>query len=125
MAGVRLDKTPDFTSVDVTSIAIPIVDRYAERALQMLKDQWPVASGRSRDSWQVATSVSGESWEIAFVATVDYAKYVKPAGSPDSAPLIDTLTEKIMAELAPLLDAEIESAVAGALSRATTSARGR
>ena len=110
-------QVPSYTSVDFTSIILPIADRYAKLVESEVKAQWPVASGTSRDGWSAVALVSGTDVKIVLTNSVPYAKYVSKKGN--STDIAQPLADKVMARLIPLMDAEVEVAVAEALAKAT------
>ena len=110
-------KTVDFTSVNIPTLMRPIVARWAALCLSEVKATWPVDTGLSKASWQVSSHVEGTLASITLVNTTSYAAYVEGKKGFNG----QELAAAIVAKNVPLMNLEIERAIATAMNNATRS----
>lgn len=114
---VTTTKTVDFTSVNFAVVAQPIVTRYAQLCLTQVKEGWPVDTGQSKAGWEVTSRVDGSTAKIILTNTTPYAQYVESRKAKGLNG--QEFANAIVAKNTALMNLEIETALAEALSNAT------
>jgi hypothetical protein len=91
-----------------------VLEAYGPAVVERVRARWPVASGTSSAAFAWAVEDVGGVAALRLTNDTDYTPFVHRAGS--RVPLLDALTDDVVAELGPQIAADMQAAILDVLA---------
>jgi hypothetical protein len=115
--------TTDYSAVPERFAAAKraVLEAYGPRVVERVRARWPVVTGTSSAAFAFSVEQVGSVASLRLTNDAEYTPYVHRAGS--KVPLLDALTDEVVAELGPQIANDLAAAMVEILNTPTTPRR--